>query len=105
MYATGDDIVEAALDLIDEVLDVETPDLMHAHLVRRCTAQPERTAQLLMCLAFWASAVPTSKLTSVVHDVTIERARDRLKAGVGDEAAYIRAVQEADRAKRGAHAS
>ena len=101
---SGDAIADAAMDLIAEILEVEEPELMHTHLVRRCQAQPERMAQLLMCLAIWSSAATTGAMRDATQQVLIQRARARLMS-VGDEAEYMRLVQDADRANGKARAS
>lgn len=100
MFSSEEAITDAALDLIAEVIEVEEPHLMHAHLARRCAAQPERMAQLVMCLAIWSSASTTQALTAAADQIGIQRARARLVANVGDEREYIRRVQQAVRATR-----
>lgn len=94
MFSDVEQVVEAAIDLIDEVVDVDAPDEMLRHIVHRFGTQPERMAQIMMCLAIWASGVPRSALYQVANDLVIERARDRLKAGVGDMDSYMALVQE-----------
>lgn len=94
MYSDTEQVVDAAIDLIDEVFDVESPDFMLTQLVHRFGTQPERMAQIVMCLAFWASAVPRSGLYEVTNDVAIERARNRLKAGIDGMDSYMELVQE-----------
>ena len=94
MYHDVDKIVTAAMDLIDEVFDVEDPHLMLRLLMHRMTVQPDNMAQLVMCLAIWASAVPRSGLYETANEVAVERARNRLKAGIGDIDEYLALVQE-----------
>ncbi|WP_287004612.1 MULTISPECIES: hypothetical protein [Gordonia] len=94
MFTDIEQVVEASIDLMDEVVDVDEPTEMLRHIVHRFGTQPDRMAQIVMCLSIWASGVPRSGLYRAANDLVIERARDRLKAGVGDIDAYMRVVQE-----------
>lgn len=94
MFTDIEQVVEASIDLMDEVVDVDGPTEMLRHIVHRFGTQPERMAQIVMCLSIWASGVPRSGLYKAANDLVIERARDRLKAGVGDIDAYMRVVQD-----------
>lgn len=94
MFTDIEQVVEASIDLMDEVVDVDEPTEMLRHIVHRFGTQPERMAQIVMCLSIWASGVPRSGLYKAANDLVIERARDRLKAGVGDIDAYMRVVQD-----------
>ncbi|MGC5249608.1 hypothetical protein ACPXB3_22100 [Gordonia sp. DT219] len=94
MYSDTEQVVDATIDLIDEIFDVESPNFMLDQIVHRFSTQPERMAQIVMCLGFWASAVPRSGLYEVTNDVAIERARNRLKSDIGGMDAYMELVQE-----------
>lgn len=79
---TERDIADAALDLIDEIRDVVDPVVMHQMVMHRFRAQPESMAQILMCLAVWASEVDVAKLDEISMRRAIERVRDRLPRAV-----------------------
>ena len=75
---TPEDIANASLDLIDEVRDVLDQHYMHAMVMHRFRAQPEAMAQILMCLAVWASEVDVHQLGEIAHRRAVDRARDRM---------------------------
>lgn len=75
---TERDIADAALDLIDEIRDVVAPVVMHQMVMHRFRAQPESMAQIMMCLAVWASEVDVAKLDEISSRRAIERVRARL---------------------------
>lgn len=77
-YRTEADIANAALDLIDEIIDVVDPEQMHRIVMHRFRAQPEAMAQVTMCLAIWASEVNRGDLDEISSRRALERLRDRL---------------------------
>lgn len=92
-------IADAALDLIDEVHDVTDPRVMHAQIVKRFATQPDRMAQILMCLAFWAASVPINKLDDHTGSLAVERLGILLTSGDVDRIAeYLEARVDLDAA-------
>lgn len=77
-YRTETDIANAALDLIDEIIDVVDAGQMHRVVMHRFRAQPEAMAQITMCLAIWASEVNRGDLDVISSRRALERLRDRL---------------------------
>lgn len=51
-YTDLDQLAADALQLVEDIRDVD-PDRSFAHLTVRCQRDPERMAQVVMCLAIW----------------------------------------------------
>lgn len=83
--STETEIADATLEFIDEVLDVEDARFMHTTIVHRFTTQPEKMAQIMMCLTFWASMVEPEQRVSATGRLAVERVRKLLEDGkLGD---------------------
>lgn len=86
---TEPDIANAALDLVDEVHDVEDARMMHQLLMHRFSTQPEAMAQVVMCMAFWVGGASTAVLDDTTSSLAIERCRQLLIAGKLSESEYM----------------
>lgn len=87
---TEPDIANAALDLVDEIHDVEEAQLMHRMIMYRFQTQPEAMAQIIMCLAFWVGGASSAVLDDTTSTLAIERCRQLLVAGKLSESEYMR---------------
>lgn len=62
-YVDYDKLAGAAIALCEQVRDLE-PEATFVELTKRCAKDPQRMAQVLMCLAIWVDIEgPASALT------------------------------------------
>ncbi|WP_159840164.1 hypothetical protein [Nocardia sp. CY41] len=74
-YVDYDKLADGAIALCEQVRDVE-PAVTFAELADRCVRDPQRMAQLLMCLAVWVDIDgPASALTARAEAVARGRVR------------------------------
>ncbi|GAC71082.1 hypothetical protein [Gordonia soli] len=88
-YTSEHQIAEAAMDLVDELVDVESPDVMLLQIAHRFQTQSARMAQIVMCLGFWAADVPFETLNARTGRIAVSRVRSLMAAGKLDLDRYL----------------
>ena len=76
-YADHDDIADHAMRVCQDIRDPDVgPLFFYRELAGQCETDPERMAQLIMCLAAWVPyEEPMSSLVARMDAITEERAR------------------------------
>lgn len=71
-YEDLDEVAKHALDICQDVRDADLgPQWHYSELARKCVAEPERMAQVILCLATWVPfESPPSTLADRAQAVT-----------------------------------